>query len=94
MEFGIFHEFNRLQDWTEAEAFARSFEQVDACEQGGVDVLWLAELHFTTEYSVLSAPIAGRECDRGSDAAHKDRHGRARAALVPAAAHCRGGGHP
>jgi alkanesulfonate monooxygenase SsuD/methylene tetrahydromethanopterin reductase-like flavin-dependent oxidoreductase (luciferase family) len=57
MEFGIFHEFNRLPDWTEAEAFARSFEQVDAAEQGGVDVLWLAELHFTTEYSVLSAPM-------------------------------------
>jgi alkanesulfonate monooxygenase SsuD/methylene tetrahydromethanopterin reductase-like flavin-dependent oxidoreductase (luciferase family) len=57
MEFGVLHEFHWLPDATESEAFARSFEQVDAAERWGLDVIWLAELHFTLGYSVLSAPL-------------------------------------
>lgn len=57
MEFGLFHEFHRLPQWSEAEAFARSFEQVDAAERWGIDVLWLSELHFMPDYSVLSSPL-------------------------------------
>lgn len=57
MEFGVLHEFHWLPGWTEGQAFARSFEQVDAAEQWGLDVIWLAELHFTSGYSVLAAPL-------------------------------------
>jgi len=56
-EFGIFHEFSRRPGQTEAEAFAQSFAQVDAAERGGLDVIWLAELHFLPERSVASAPL-------------------------------------
>jgi alkanesulfonate monooxygenase SsuD/methylene tetrahydromethanopterin reductase-like flavin-dependent oxidoreductase (luciferase family) len=56
-EFGIFHEFPRRPGQTEQEAFARSFAQVDAAERGGLDVIWLAELHFLPERSVASAPL-------------------------------------
>lgn len=56
-EFGIFHEFPRSVGRTDAEAFAHSFAQVDAAERWGVDVLWLAELHFLPERSVASAPL-------------------------------------
>jgi alkanesulfonate monooxygenase SsuD/methylene tetrahydromethanopterin reductase-like flavin-dependent oxidoreductase (luciferase family) len=57
MEFGMFHEFQRRPGQTEAEAFSESFEQVDAAEQAGLDVMWLAELHTAPERSVLAAPM-------------------------------------
>ena len=56
-EFGIFHEFSRSPGQTDAEAFAQSFTQVDAAERWGLDVVWLAELHFLPERSVVSAPL-------------------------------------
>ena len=56
-EFGIFHEFSRGAGQTDAEAFAQSFAQVDAAERWGLDVVWLAELHFLPERSVVSAPL-------------------------------------
>src|SRR5260370_9132350 len=56
-EFGIFHEFSRGAGQTDAEAFAQSFAQVDAAERWGLDVIWLAELHFLPERSVASAPL-------------------------------------
>src|SRR5262249_38744827 len=56
-EFGVFHEFSRTSGQTEAEAFAKAFAQVDAAERWGLDVIWLAELHFLPERSVLSAPL-------------------------------------
>jgi alkanesulfonate monooxygenase SsuD/methylene tetrahydromethanopterin reductase-like flavin-dependent oxidoreductase (luciferase family) len=56
-EFGIFSEFPRRAGQTEREAFAQSFAQVDAAERWGLDVVWLAELHFMPERSVLSAPL-------------------------------------
>jgi len=57
MEFGMFHEFQRSQGQTETEAFDLSFEQVDAAEEWGLDVMWLAELHAAPTRSVLSAPL-------------------------------------
>lgn len=56
-EFSIFHEFPRCGGQTDAEAFAQSFAQIDAAERWGIDVLWLAELHFFPERSVASAPL-------------------------------------
>ena len=57
MEFGMFHEFQRVPGQTEEEAFADSFEQVDAAERYGLDVMWLAELHTAPERSVLASPL-------------------------------------
>ena len=45
MEFGMFHEFLRAPGQTEAEAFDRAFEIVDAAEEHGLDAMWIAELH-------------------------------------------------
>ena len=56
-EFGMFHEFQRRNGQTDAEAFAELFAQVDAAERGGLDVMWLAELHVAPERSVLAAPL-------------------------------------
>ncbi|HVA39812.1 MAG TPA: LLM class flavin-dependent oxidoreductase, partial [Candidatus Binataceae bacterium] len=57
MEFGMFHEFQCPEGRSEAAAFAESFEQVDAAERWGLDVVWLAELHVAPDQSVLSAPL-------------------------------------
>jgi alkanesulfonate monooxygenase SsuD/methylene tetrahydromethanopterin reductase-like flavin-dependent oxidoreductase (luciferase family) len=56
-EFGVFHEFPRYAGVTDAEAFTQSFAQVDAAERWGLDVIWIAELHFFPERSVASAPL-------------------------------------
>src|ERR1700736_5652027 len=56
-EFGVFHEFPRYAGVTDAEVFAQSFVQVDAAERWGLDVIWIAELHFLPERSVASAPL-------------------------------------
>lgn len=56
-EFGIFHEFSRSPGQTDAQAFAQSFAQVDAAERLGIDCVWLAELHFNPERSVVSSPV-------------------------------------
>ena len=58
MEFGMFHEFPALPGRTESEAFDEALEQVDAAERLGLDVMWLAELHFEPRRSVLSAPLS------------------------------------
>src|SRR6266436_2789965 len=58
MEFGMFHEFPSLPGRTESEALDEAMEQVDAAERLGLDVMWLAELHFEPRRSVLSAPLS------------------------------------
>ena len=42
----------------EREAFEEAFEQIDAAERWGLDTMWLAELHFDPQRSVLSAPLS------------------------------------
>ena len=57
MEFGMFHEFPSLKGRSDAVAFAEALEQVDTAEECGLDAMWLAELHFAPERSVLSSPL-------------------------------------
>ena len=57
MEFGIFHEFLTSQNGSQAEAFARSFAQIEAAERWGLDVVWLAEIHMNPTRSLLTAPL-------------------------------------
>jgi alkanesulfonate monooxygenase SsuD/methylene tetrahydromethanopterin reductase-like flavin-dependent oxidoreductase (luciferase family) len=58
MEFGMFHQFPALPGRSEKEAFAEAFEQIDAADRWGLDAMWLAELHFDPQRSVLSAPLS------------------------------------
>src|SRR5262249_58751245 len=58
MEFGMFHEFPSLPGRSDGEAFDEAMEQVDAAECLGLDVMWLAELHFEPRRSLLSAPLS------------------------------------
>ena len=54
MEFGIFHEFERPRGMSEAKAYDNAFGLIDVAERDGLDAVWLAELHFSPERSVLS----------------------------------------
>ena len=58
MEFGIFHQFPALPGRSQREAFEEAFAQIDAAERWGLDVMWLAELHFDPQRSLLSAPLS------------------------------------
>lgn len=69
MEFGVFHEFPSLDDREDSEAFAEALDIVDGAERWGLDVMWLAELHFDPARSVLSSPM----CVAGALAARTKR---------------------
>src|SRR6202051_2578369 len=58
MEFGMFHECPWMPGRGETEAFDEAMAQVDAAERWGLDVMWLAEIHFAPERTYLSAPLA------------------------------------
>jgi alkanesulfonate monooxygenase SsuD/methylene tetrahydromethanopterin reductase-like flavin-dependent oxidoreductase (luciferase family) len=58
MEFGMFHEFPSMPGRGETEMFDEAMAQVDAAERWGLDVMWLAEIHFAPERTYLAAPLA------------------------------------
>src|SRR3989442_450419 len=57
MEFGLFTEFHSPPDVTEAAAFDESLAQMKVAEDFGFDTVWLAEIHFQKDRSVLAAPL-------------------------------------
>lgn len=57
MEIGLFTEFEWRQGVDEAQAFDDSLTQTTVAEELGYDAVWLAELHFQKERSVLSSPL-------------------------------------
>ena len=57
MDFGIFLDFVLRPGGTPEEAFKESFDLVDLAEASGLDTVWLGEMHFNPNRSVLSAPI-------------------------------------
>jgi alkanesulfonate monooxygenase SsuD/methylene tetrahydromethanopterin reductase-like flavin-dependent oxidoreductase (luciferase family) len=58
MEIGMFHEFPSVPGRGETEMFDEAMAQVDAAERWGLDVMWLAEIHFAPERTYLSSPLA------------------------------------
>ena len=57
MDFGIFLDFVLRPGGTPESAFKESMELVDLAESSGLDTVWLGEMHFNPNRSVLSAPI-------------------------------------
>src|SRR3989442_11649263 len=57
MEIGLFTEVEWRPGVDEGHAFDDSFAQVMGAEDLGYDAVWLAELHFQKERSVLSSPL-------------------------------------
>ena len=57
MEFGLFTEFPSPPGVTDAAAFDEALAQMKAAEDFGFDAVWLAEIHFQKDRSVLAAPL-------------------------------------
>ncbi len=57
MEFGLFTEFESPAGMSQASAFDESLAQMKAAEDLGLDAVWLAEIHFQKDRSVLSSPL-------------------------------------
>src|SRR5580692_10449513 len=57
MELGIYHEFPVLPGRSQAGCFAAGFDIVDASEEYGLDVMWLAELHFDKRRALAASPL-------------------------------------
>jgi alkanesulfonate monooxygenase SsuD/methylene tetrahydromethanopterin reductase-like flavin-dependent oxidoreductase (luciferase family) len=57
MEFGLFTEFASPPGVSEAAAFDESLGQMKAAEDMGFDAVWLAEIHFQKDRSVLASPL-------------------------------------
>src|SRR5262245_58635481 len=57
MEFGLFTEFASPPGVSDAAAFDESLGQMKAAEDFGFDAVWLAEIHFQKDRSVLASPL-------------------------------------
>src|SRR2546422_6156527 len=57
MEFGLFTEFPSPPGMSEATAFDESLAQMKAAEDFGFDAVWLGEIHFQKDRSVLASPL-------------------------------------
>ena len=57
MDFGININFNMGSAPTHQQAIRDAMEEVDLAEELGLDTVWLGEMHFNPNRSVLSAPI-------------------------------------
>src|SRR5260370_33557420 len=57
MELGLYPEFPVLPGRSQAECFAAGFDIVDACEEYGLDVMWLAEIHFDKRRCLSASPL-------------------------------------
>ncbi len=57
MKFGLFIDCHLREGKSQPQAFADGLAQVDAAEAQGYDSVWLAELHFYPERSVLASPL-------------------------------------
>jgi alkanesulfonate monooxygenase SsuD/methylene tetrahydromethanopterin reductase-like flavin-dependent oxidoreductase (luciferase family) len=56
-ELGLFTEFQCPAGMSEATAFEESMAQMRAAEELGFDAVWLGELHFQRDRSVLASPL-------------------------------------
>ena len=57
METGLFTEFQCPAGMAESAAFDESLTQMQAAEDFGFDAVWLAEIHFQKDRSVLASPL-------------------------------------
>ena len=57
-EFGFFTEFSQAPGMSETVAFEQAMAEMIAAEDCGYDAIWLAEIHFQKDRSVLAAPLA------------------------------------
>ncbi|MEE3142303.1 MAG: LLM class flavin-dependent oxidoreductase [Chloroflexota bacterium] len=57
MEFGVFYQLPCGPDQSPAQRYSDTIAQSQLADELGFDSVWLAELHFNPEFSIMSAPL-------------------------------------
>lgn len=57
VKFGFFFQLPRAASQTEHQRYEDTLAQIEHGDRLGFDTAWLAELHFASEFSVMSAPL-------------------------------------
>ena len=57
MEFGVFYQMPCADDQSPAGRYADTIAQAVLADELGFDTVWLAELHFNSRFSIMSAPL-------------------------------------
>ncbi len=57
MEFGVFYQLPCAEDQSPSQRYADTIAQSQLADELGFDSVWLAELHFNPEFSIMSAPL-------------------------------------
>ena len=57
MEFGVFYQLPCADDQSPADRYADTIAQSLLADELGYDAVWLAELHFNSRFSIMSAPL-------------------------------------
>ena len=57
MEFGVFYQLPCAEDQSPAQRYADTIAQSQLADELGFHSVWLAELHFNPEFSIMSAPL-------------------------------------
>ena len=57
MDVGLFLTFDRNAHMSQADAFQQAFSEIDLAEEVGLHSVWLAEMHFAGDRSVLASPL-------------------------------------
>ena len=57
MQFGVFYQLPCAEDQTDSARYDDTIAQPQLADQLGFDTVWLAELHFNPQFSVMPAPL-------------------------------------
>ncbi len=57
MQFGLFHQLPHNPRQTHAERYTEMMDLIEFGESLGFDIVWLAEIHFSGAFSLLSVPL-------------------------------------
>ena len=57
MRFGLFYEMQGAGNRSDAVLYEEHLREFELADAAGYDCLWLAELHFNRDYSILPAPL-------------------------------------
>ena len=57
MQFGVFYQLPCAEDQTDSARYDDTIAQAQLADELGFDAVWLAELHFSRQFSVMPAPL-------------------------------------
>ena len=93
MKFGFFFQLPCAPWQSERERYSDTLAQIEYGDRLGFDTAWLAELHFSPEFSVMSAPLIVAAAAAQRTQRIRLGHGRELTAAQRSYPECRRGRH-